>query len=168
MISTNSKGSAIIMVLLVLLVLSILGITLFNMDIIHLNIVDSDKLYQAAYYYAEAGILQQIETMRSSMEELYNDPNINDRTTFLISIFKTPINPPEFDDYLGERVRITITCKKNEKTPGNDEFIIISTCKLGKITRSIKAKVCTVWMDPNDVEFKLDNNIFSIVAWEEL
>ena len=66
----GSRGSAILLVLLVLLVLTILGITLSNMDRVHLKILSSERTHQAAYYYAEAGLTQQIEILRNKMELL--------------------------------------------------------------------------------------------------
>lgn len=168
MIVNGSKGSAIIGVLLVLLVLTVLGVTLFNMDLININIVSSDKLYQAAYYYAEAGLMHQTEAMCQNMEELYKGSESRNRNAFLYSMQRTPINPPQFGDYQGHNIKVTITCKKKDLPLINDEFIIISTCKIGKITRSIKATICTIWSDPSDEDFRLDHSTFSIIGWEEI
>ena len=68
---SGSKGSAIIIVLLVLLVISVLGITLLNMDQVHSKIISADKIHQAAFYFAEAGLTQQVEIICNNMESLY-------------------------------------------------------------------------------------------------
>ncbi|NLI60864.1 MAG: hypothetical protein GX375_05480 [Clostridiales bacterium] len=165
--SIGEKGSAIIVVLLVLLVLSLLGITLLNMDIVHMKILSSDKLYQAAYYYAEAGLTQQIENLCNNMEQLYKDPKVVSRQSFLMRLLQTPINPPKFEDYEGKEVKVNITCKRNNSVLNKDEIVIISTCRIGNINRSVKASVHVVWRDPNEEDFKLDHSSFYISEWIE-
>lgn len=163
----GSKGSAIIIVLLVLIVVSVLGITLLNMDNIHLKILSADKLYQAAYYFAEAGLTQQIEIICNNMESLYKDPTVKSRDSFLAKLLETPINPPEFKDYLGRKVKINITYKINSNVNGKDQLILVSTCSIGDIRRSIKATIHVLWRDPKDPDFELDHSCFYIAEWGE-
>lgn len=167
MFNISSRGSAIIVVLLVLLVLSILGITLLNMDLVQMKILTSDKIYQSAYYYAEAGLTQQIELLCSNMEQLYKDPKVISRQSFLTRLLETPIVPPTFDDYGGQRVKINITCKRNNTTTNKDEIVLVSTCSIGKVKRSVKGIVHVQWRDPNDDDFIIDDSSFSIVEWGE-
>jgi len=164
----GSKGSAIIVVLLVLLVVSVLGITLLNMDKVHLKILSTDKLYQAVYYFAEAGLTHQIEILCNHMESLYKDPKVISRQSFLAKLLETPITPPEFQDYLGQKVKINISCKFNNNVSGKDELILVSTCSIGNIKRSIKATIHVLWRDPKDPDFKLDNSCFYIAEWSEI
>ncbi|MFY9178072.1 MAG: PilX N-terminal domain-containing pilus assembly protein [Caldicoprobacterales bacterium] len=164
----GSKGSAIIIVLLVLLVLCVLGITLLSMDQVHLKILASDKLHQAAYYFAEAGLTQQMEVFRNNMESLYKDPKVKSRQSFLANLLATPIKPPEFNDYLNHKVKINITSKINSNVLGKDELILVSTCSIGNIKRSIKAVIHVQWRDPNDPDFKLDHSCFYITEWVEV
>ncbi|NLN42522.1 MAG: hypothetical protein GX160_11250 [Clostridiales bacterium] len=163
----RSKGSAIIIVLLVLLVLSVLGITLLSMDQVHSKILSADKLYQAAYYFAEAGLTQQIEIFCNTMESLYKDPSVISRQSFLAKLLETPIKSPEFQDYLGRKVKINIICSINSNVSGKDELILVSTCSIGDIKRSIKATIHVLWRDPQDPDYKLDNSSFSIAEWAE-
>ena len=164
---SGSKGSAIIIVLLVLLVIAVLGITLLNMDQVHSKIISADKIHQAAYYFAEAGLTQQVEIICNNMESLYKDPTVISRQSFLAKLLKTPINPPQFEDYLGQQVKIKITCKINSNVMGKDELILVSTCSIGNINRSAKAAIHVLWRDPKDPDFKLDHSCFYIAEWGE-
>lgn len=164
----GSSGSAILLVLLVLLVLTILGITLSNMDRVHLKILSSERTHQAAYYYAEAGLTQQIEILRNKMELLYRDPRTDCKDALLAGILGTPIIAPEFEDFDGEKVKLKITCIKNKAVKNRDELILMSICSIGEISRSVRALVEIKWTDPGEPDFKLDHTNFTIVGWEEI
>lgn len=168
MLRFGSKGSAILLVLLVLLVLTILGITLSNMDMVHLKILSSEKAHQAAYYYAEAGLSHHIEILKNKMEYLYTDPRIDCADALLLGLIETPVIAPEFEDFDGEKVKLKITCIKNKAVKDRDELILMSICTIGKISRSVRALVEIRWEDPGEPDFQLDHTNFSIVRWEEI
>ncbi|HZJ57325.1 MAG TPA: PilX N-terminal domain-containing pilus assembly protein [Clostridia bacterium] len=164
----GSRGSAILLVLLVLLILVILGMTLSNMDKVQMKILSTDKVYQASYYYAEAGLTQHIEILRMNMEQLYKDPRTDGRDALLAGLIRVPATTPEFSDYGGEKVKLKVTCIKNKAVIHRDELIIMSICDIGKISCSVKAIVEVRWMDPLDPNFRLDDTSLSIVGWEEI
>ena len=163
----STKGSAIIMVLLVLLVLSVLGITLLSMDMVHMKILSSDKLYQSAYYYAEAGLTQQVEILCNNMELLYKDPEIIDRDLFLMRLLATAVKTPKFEEFIGEEIDIKITCMYNGRVSDKDELVMVSTCNIGNVKRSVKAVIHIQWVDPNMPDFKIDDTCFYIAEWGE-
>lgn len=138
------------------------------MNLIHTKILTSDRLYQAAYYYAEASLTQQVELLCNNMEVLYKDPEITSREYFLFKLLDTPIIPPDFRDYMGEMVKISISCEKNEAVSDIDELILVSKCTIGRITRSVKATIHVLWTDPREPTFSLNHTNFSIIGWEEI
>ena len=60
-----------LIVLLILMIISMLATSLLNMTTIHTRIGAADDLHQAAYYFAEAGLQNQIELMVNYMEFFY-------------------------------------------------------------------------------------------------
>lgn len=167
MILQKNKGSAIILVLLILLVLVILGITIFNIDTVHMKILSSEKIHQRAYYYAESGLIQQIELLRSNVDQLYLNSEIASRDSFFLGILDTPIITPEFEN-CEEEVGLKVTIKKSNDPNVKDGFILFSICTIGKIQRAVRAIVEIKWVDPEDPDFRLDHKNFSIIGWEEV
>lgn len=163
----NSEGSALILVLLTLTVLSILSLGLFNMDSNHVRIINNDKIFQASYYFAEAGLQQQVEILHNHIENIYYDPWIRSRDSFFVKVMETPIIAPVFEDFEGKKVVITITLKKSKSSEYGDEVTIVSRCRIGNIKRSVLGRVQVTWKDPRDEDFVLDDTIFSIVEWRE-
>ena len=85
-----------------------IGYNSINMDRVHLKILSSERTHQAAYYYAEAGLTQQIEILRNKMELLYRDPRTDCKDALLAGILGTPIIAPEFEDFDGEKVKLKL------------------------------------------------------------
>lgn len=163
------KGSALLVVLLILMVMSVLGITLLNMTVLYLQVGKADKFHQAAYYYAEAGLQNQIEVMANYMESLYREsPASLDRNDFYNSmVLHTPIQALSFEEYDGQHVILEIKNKYEGMRNGAAQFTIYSTCTIGKIKRTVKAKVSVRWENPQNSEFGLYKSNFEISQWGE-
>lgn len=163
-----SKGSSLLIVLLILMVISILAASLLNMTTIHIRIGAADDFHQAAYYFAEAALQNQIEVMANHMESLYRDrENIRTRSHFYNNMLKTPIQTISFEPYKGQQVNLKITMRHENGQNGSVYFIIFSSCTIGKIKRTLKARVDVLWQDPQSPEFKLDRTSFHISQWGE-
>lgn len=162
----NQNGSTLILVLFILVIISILSLSLLNINLTHLDILKKQKYYEAAYYYAEAGLINQIDTFIDDIEELYNIPVIN-IDNYEEQLGETNIIKTEFDDYYGEKVNITtqITYKECK----NDQFIlyISSKCNLGEIERNLIATIQFPWKDPKHENFYFNSDDFIIKEWKE-
>jgi len=162
------NGSSLLIVLLILMVIPILAVALLNMTTIHVRIGAADDFYQAAYYFAEAGLQNQIEVMANHMESLYRDgENVKTRNHFYNKMLDTPIQTISFEPYKGQQVNMKITIRREGVHNSAVCFTIFSSCTIGKVKRTVKARVDVLWQDPQSTEFKLDKSNFHISQWGE-
>lgn len=162
------KGSALLIVLLILMIISMLATSLLNMTTIHTRIGAADDLHQAAYYFAEAGLQNQIELMVNYMEFLYRDGQyVHTRNHFYNKISNIPIQTLLFEPYKGQQVNSKITIRREGIHNSAICFTIYSSCTIANIKRTVKARVNVLWEDPQSPGFKLDKNNFYISHWGE-
>ena len=138
------------------------------MTVIHIEIGKAQDLHQAAYYFAEAGLQNQIEVMANHMELLYrNGSTAYNKNDFYISMINVPIEPISFKPYKGHQVKLRIIKNYKRFANGSVRFTIYSRCIIGEIERALKAKIDILWEDPSEPEFKLDEDNFRIIQYGE-
>lgn len=71
----NEKGYTLVIVLMVLVVMSVLGIGLMTTTANTMKLADSERIDQATYYIAEAGLVQKREELNRKIDEAFKTIN---------------------------------------------------------------------------------------------
>jgi|GEM_PF-2406089 len=147
----RESGYALLMVMLILLVMTLFGTSLLTLSISNSKMNRAEQNYQAAYYVAEAGLRHHIESMRSKMEELYEDGywDTNKKDDFFQQLKAIKTSIADFEEMAGPQASAQVTGSLKSQVGNRGYFLLQAVGKVGNVSRKVESHVMVEWYPYN-------------------